>query len=127
MIRTTVLFCDDVRIERTGKHLIIGVYLNELIPLEMPSNVALSLWVRFQGIPAGNHRLALRIKPPGDVPSITVDGGGENGEDDVTMIVGGLPIELQTTGLLSVYVAFDGEPETEVGTIKITSPRSAAS
>lgn len=41
-----VIICDEVRKEDNGKHLIIGVYPNNMLVPEFPANLAPSIWMQ---------------------------------------------------------------------------------
>ena len=43
-----VVVCDLVRMEDTGKHLIIGVYPNDIRFASLPNNINLNIWVQFR-------------------------------------------------------------------------------
>jgi hypothetical protein len=42
------VFCDDIRREVTGKHILIGVYAGDIILPHLPAPVVLSVWVPFK-------------------------------------------------------------------------------
>ena len=41
------IICDDVRKEENGKHMIIGVYLNDIIVTEFPAKSQICTWFQF--------------------------------------------------------------------------------
>ncbi|MFB2549985.1 hypothetical protein [Ensifer soli] len=58
-VTATVIFCDDVRTEDNGKLLLIGVYSANVEFFVSPAQTHLTTWVRFYGITAGEHTVAL--------------------------------------------------------------------
>ncbi len=47
-VTATVLFCDDIRFEMSGKMLFVGVYLDDLVPVVLHLVIQLAIWVRVQ-------------------------------------------------------------------------------
>lgn len=43
-----IVFCDDIRREDNGKELLIGVYGSGLTLRQMPAQIAISQWIRFE-------------------------------------------------------------------------------
>lgn len=48
----TGIICDDVRIESNNKHILIGVYHNDILVSEIPTTIWLTLWMRMIDIDA---------------------------------------------------------------------------
>jgi hypothetical protein len=67
-LRSSIIFCDDIRTEINGKLILIGVYADGLIPGVLPQTVLLSVHLRIWDLPVGHHKLAF---------ALTVDGKGE--------------------------------------------------
>lgn len=60
-----VIFCDDIRIEETGKQLLIGVYPNGIaLAGILPSVIRIVAWLQVFGLKAGDHELVLTLTPP---------------------------------------------------------------
>lgn len=58
----SVVLCEDIRIEDTGKHLLIGVYLNDIVVSQFDAPIVLRLWVQFYPDKDGDLSLELRMK-----------------------------------------------------------------
>lgn len=56
-----VAFCDDIRFENTGKAILIGLYVEDLIPTHLPQVVPMSFWVRLNGLPVGETAVTMKI------------------------------------------------------------------
>ena len=44
------IICDDVRVERNGKHIIIGVYSGDIVVSETPALVPIMLWLQIDDV-----------------------------------------------------------------------------
>lgn len=58
----SVILCDDVRIEDSGKHLLIGVYTNGISVASFPANLLLSIWLNVSFDEIGEFGFQLEIK-----------------------------------------------------------------
>ena len=58
---TNVIICDDVRREHTGKHIIIGVYPDNILVPEFPATVMLCIWAQFLPDEIGEKSIEIRI------------------------------------------------------------------
>lgn len=101
-LSASIIFCDDIRIEANGKHILVGVYLANLVPAALPQSLALSIWVRLRGLVAGVHNVSFKVTANGvtqveaDV-SITV----QDGDALSHMSLIGLPIHLTHQGKIT--------------------------
>ena len=55
------IICDEVRVEDTGKHIIIGVYSESIAVSDFPANLLLSFWIQFYVDRDGEIDIELRI------------------------------------------------------------------
>ena len=60
----SVILCDDIRVEDTRKHLLIGVYLRNIIVEQFDAALVFRLWVQFYPDKEGDLSLQVRIKGP---------------------------------------------------------------
>ena len=64
----SVIVCDDIRKEVTGKEILIGVYSGEIVLRSFPNQFPASLWIEADTPKAGKHEVVLRVsltnKPP---------------------------------------------------------------
>jgi len=105
--RFSVVVCDDIRQETSGKLILIGVYQDN-ITAKLPIDVGMSIWVRFLDLPAGEHSIEFEMHFNGNE---IVKGGGEIGSN-TELSVGGfaLPkveVPLVEPGTLEFFVALD--------------------
>ena len=56
-----VIICDGVRKEEGGKHLIIGVYPDDILVADFPATVALCAWVQFLPDQVGEIPIEIRV------------------------------------------------------------------
>lgn len=111
IIRTTVVFCDDIRQEGNGKHILIGVYSGSLTPIDpFPNVFYVSAFVRVVGLEGGLHSFSFRMI--GTDGSEAAETGGEIHVDPnlrVTILaLRGLQIVIGGAGLLKAELALDG-------------------
>lgn len=60
-----VTFCDQIRIENSGKHLLIGVYPGDVMTVsQIPGTVHLSAWVKVRDLPAGAYSFEMTFLSP---------------------------------------------------------------
>lgn len=122
----TAVFCDDIRQEGNGKHILIGVYGNDLVPGSLPATFPLSLWLKVDDPPLGLRKFKFTLK------SSTGDEAGLEGElqlpedasqKSVVLAFGGLPVQVRSPGQVTAHLSFDGKPAEKVGTLEVTQPR----
>lgn len=123
---TTVVVCEDIRIEGNGKHILIGVYPTDMIVGQFPASLRLAFWIRiYPPPPPGDHAFRAIIRVPG---------GGEGAIDGSVAVAGNIPdkvpvvlaltavpVELSETGEMEVLVGFDGKAPDVVGSMPIRS------
>ncbi|MEO9168126.1 MAG: hypothetical protein ABI230_06965 [Aestuariivirga sp.] len=63
--QTSIIFCDDIRVERNGKYIVIGVYGDVLVPRILPQTLNLSVFLRIWDLPVGRHKLAFTLSVDG--------------------------------------------------------------
>ncbi len=107
-----LIYCDDVRIEGNGKHLIIGVYQSDLILNDpLPVALGLTLYVRIWGLGVGRHAIEFKIDMPGGEEAKT-DQGQLDLHLNVPMLslpVGPIPVTISKLGPISTKITIDGE------------------
>jgi hypothetical protein len=124
------LFCDDIRLEASGKQILIGVYPGDIVLQSFPATIAISSWVAFtregnigeqlsvefriintSGQALGYGSLVLTFTRPGDEGAIALPP---------------LPISLTTPDTLSLQLRqHDGDWQT-VRSIGVVRPISDA-
>lgn len=125
-MKVSILFCDDVRIEQSGKHIVVGVYPADLVPPTIPSVITLAVYIRVEGLASGSHTFKLRLLPPKEINPLVVEGTGQNADDPVSIIVAGLPLEIQEPGQLQARISFDEGKEFTIGELRIAAPLSSS-
>lgn len=123
----SVVFCDDVRREITGKDILIGVYSGDIRLPTVPALLGVSLWIQFRTI--GNGVVSARVR-------VTDPAGNTAGETKIEIPVGGaagtpsdntgslgmvpLPISVMQAGAISVYWSVGGNDFALIGRKRIT-------
>ena len=89
----SVLICDDIRQEKSNKHILIGVYNGEIIFPPGPNKlIPLCVWIEF-AIAPGHYdgvRMAIRDPHGQDIASTMIDLDVERG-DVPTILESGFP------------------------------------
>lgn len=122
------IFCDDIRIEENGKHILIGVYGVDLVPALIPVTIQIGIWVRFWGLAEGRRKFKVRLLDPSDREAASFDGDTEIARNDAPTIfsVSGLSVGIEGTGEIVVQFAFDNEDLVEIGRLKVSPPPGSA-
>jgi hypothetical protein len=123
MTKFNVFFCDDIRQEVTGKHLLVGVYSGDLIPASVPSTFPLCVLVRVQGI-KGHHRFRAKMTSPDGSIAMDIEDDFDMppAGDGFPLTFVGATIQVDGPGDITMEIALDdGVPET-IGTLKVYIP-----
>jgi hypothetical protein len=98
----TVIICDDIRQERNGKYLLIGVYGGNIAVGGFPADIVLAIWLLAQPKSVGQHQIKIRVVGPQN--STLVEGTLEVDLNDMNkaaiFALPGMPIQLQREGKL---------------------------
>jgi hypothetical protein len=119
-----VVFCDDVRVEGSGKHILIGVYPNGMgISGNFPTSVRLVAWLHMTGIPSGRHKIEFFLQGPGS-PNQNVHEGGDVDIDapwlPVAFFMGPFEIPVAKPGNIIASVSVDSGPLQQVGALNVS-------
>ena len=123
-VKAETLFCDDIRQELNGKHILIGVYGADLVPFQLPSTFPISVWVRLWEIPVGQHAVTFRLHAPNQASTAEMKGQIDvsDASAPIVLVFGGLPMQVTSPGeAVAELVLNDGEP-IRVGALKISEP-----
>lgn len=64
LVVDSVVICDDVRREMSGKDILIGVYGSEIVARALPGIIYLTLWVEFRPRKNGPIDLTIKLELP---------------------------------------------------------------
>lgn len=116
----TVLFCDTVRQEVTGKLTIVGMVQSDLIAERGPHSAAMSVFIGAAPAFAGGQRLEASVrlgdKLLSQIVSTTVE---PTHERTSTIIFEGLPVEFSDRCELTVHVKLGDEDFGQIGALSI--------
>lgn len=107
----SVVMCDDIRKEASGKDLLIGVYGGGLVVPSYPMMIQAAFWIELSTPVTENIPGAFRVTTPSGNPPIDVDFVLQVHEAGTSvLVIGGLPLALEHDGdvILSLRLA-DGE------------------
>lgn len=107
----SAIVCDHVRVEATGKHILIGVYTTDIVVPRLPIELPLMLWLQIDGDGDGENEtdyefrfaFAARDKVKG---GFTVS--RSNASERVAVPLGHLPVEFDEEGELRVDLRIAG-------------------
>ena len=109
-IEARTVFCDDIRREDNGKALLVGVYMDDLVPIALPAQFPLSIWIQATGFDIGKHPFAIKIAFPGVEKkfrmSAEIDVIDNSGPLSLTWTR--IPAEVHKSGLISVEIEING-------------------
>lgn len=124
--KVTVVFCEDIRQEFNGKHILIGTYGTHLMPAFLPQELMLSVWIRISETPRGKS--SFRVVLETDDGQVGIDGDYKLPENSpisgAVFAVGPFPVPMSKPGTIRAKFAFADEELQEVETLTVTSPDS---
>ena len=104
----TVLICDDVRREVSGKEIIIGVYGGSITVPRYPGTMVATIWLEFDAVEHGDHKLELKIETPSGNPpiEISIDYSVDN-SGPMSLFVPRLPLHFERDGDIVISIKLD--------------------
>lgn len=57
----SAIICDDIRVENTGKYLLIGVYVSNVLVRDFPSRLPLTFWTEVEPAKTGEFSAEMRV------------------------------------------------------------------
>lgn len=119
------VFCDDIRREDNGKMILIGVYMDDLVPSSIPLTFPLSLWVTFKSEEADAGKLSIILTLPGGKHvKMHADMEEMPAGSNVSFIFGGVPVEIREPGMITVQLQFADDEPIDAGSLIVTPPPS---
>ena len=102
-----IILCDDVRVEASGKQILIGVYTSSIIFQTFPATMAINIWIAAEVSDPGSVELNFRGDFRQDSASITlfeVKGSFDiEAADDYSIVhIGALPLTFPGPGKLLI-------------------------
>lgn len=127
MITYSVIFCDDIRQEVSGKHLIVGAYSGNLIPSGIPGTFPLSVLIKIQGL-EGRHRFVLRLLAPDGSESARIEDDLDvpNSLGGFPIVFVGAPMTITKSGEIVLEMSMDSEPPQKIGTLTVQTTEEAS-
>lgn len=123
-MKTQILFCDDIRQEITGKHMLIGVYDDQLNMNAGPGILPLAVYLQILGIPEGDHTLHIVAhKHIGnqrtEIAVVDIDVNIAKGNRLVALALPQLPVHVDSDCLVSVNIVVDDDIPLDAGELSI--------
>jgi hypothetical protein len=133
-----VLFCDDVRMERNGKAILIGVYSGTIDPSQIPATMQFVYWLIGTAEGEGEFSLQLKVefvledgavsqRADSPVLSGTVTNPLNEAKQHFQVAVPGAPMHITGPGQLVVSAKYTGvEDFTEIGRKHVVAPKATS-
>lgn len=123
-IKAIVVFCDDIRIETTGKHLLVGVYGGNINVNKSPFQLPLAIWAKITGLSLGTHSATfIARKRVGvettDFAKMVAEVNVENLITPICITLPGLPLSIDMDCTVEIVMSFDDQPEFIAGEIGV--------
>lgn len=119
-MRCNLVFCDDVRLEATGKHLLIGAYPLGIAVQSAPAAVRVVAWLQVFDIPLGDHSISLTLIPPRGRPvSHASMVGIKAAWLPVAVVLGVFEIVMESFGDIEAFLSIDGQAQGKIGSINV--------
>jgi hypothetical protein len=100
---TTVVACDDIRMEQNNKAILIGVYNGTMVVPGFPSDILLAWWIQIRAEELGKHELEVRVLKDGNSTLLRASIAIEiNAPGWSTLPLPRAPIQLQGPGHLEL-------------------------
>ena len=108
---TSLLLCDDVRKEASGKDILIGVYSGSIDVTAYPAMFPLMLWIEFEPEKLGDSPIRVQIDTPSGNPPIKFSAEMEVVIVETSvLIMGPLPITVERDGEILISMQFGDGP-----------------
>lgn len=114
-----VIFCEDVREERNGKLIVIGIYSTDIRFAEFPATAALSMWIRILGLPAGDYQNDLSVSINGEVQTVLPGIIVSDGSDVTQAFAQNVILNFPAAGMIEVTLRGDGLPDNLRSTLPV--------
>lgn len=105
---STALICEDVRVERSGKHIIIGVFAANIVVAQLPAFFPFMIWLQIEEVDVGEIEFEFRARLSGH--SLATGGFTTNHTEKrkATVPLGPFPVELTEKGDLTFDIKYKG-------------------
>lgn len=100
--------CEDIRVENTGKNILIGVYANDLNVTIAPAVLRIAIWLQFEGIEPQGAKFEFRSTLAGKKKfdgKVTINAPAV--DDKATVSLGPFLLRIEEGGDLRVDVRFE--------------------
>lgn len=119
-MQVDVVFCDFVRTETNGKHLLVGVYPGDVVmATHIPGPIQVTAWARVRDLPVGRHQFEMSYYSPQEslVAAATFNGVVEVLYDGMasTLYSGPASIFVEKIGYITVRVKITSSQQQVIG------------
>jgi hypothetical protein len=116
----SVVFCEAIRQEAGGKHILLGVTAPEVNVANIPALIPLAIWLAVKPNETGKFDIGIRIL---DVQKIAIIEGKLHGEfkdkSQVALAFGPFPIEVNEPGNFDFEWNLNGEGWKKIATYRV--------
>ncbi|KKB81043.1 hypothetical protein VW35_02425 [Devosia soli] len=122
----TVVFCDDIRQETSGKNILIGVYSGDLLPAVVPGSFPLSVYIKVQGL-SGHHRFRMKLTSPNGHIAMEIEDEVEfvPESDSLPLSFQNAVIQVESAGKITVEFTLDDNDPEIIGELAVHIPQTS--
>ncbi|MFN3623681.1 MAG: hypothetical protein ACK4TP_06410 [Hyphomicrobium sp.] len=105
----SVVLCDDIRQEKSGKFILIGAYLGTMLVSSLPARLKLSWWILATPAKKGKETIRVRLMSDGSGPIFTGELELSVGSlEEIAIVLPPIPVELKKEGAFMLEWQFEG-------------------
>jgi hypothetical protein len=119
----SVVFCEDFRLEASGKYTLLGVAASALTALSFPLVLKIAMWVAISPKEKGDLSAKFRVINREKATLVTGDLQAHLINTEKTMIVfGPFPLNLQSPDTVYLEWSLTGQKWVRIGTLQVNAP-----
>lgn len=103
--------------------MLIGVYMDDLVPSALPLTFPLSLWLTFKSEETDAGKMSTILALPGG-GQVKLDGemGRIPPDTHVSLVFAGMPVEIKEPGQITVQLQFGNDEPVDAGSLIVRPP-----
>lgn len=97
---TNAILCEDCRVERSGKNILLGIFVGDVLVTQFPAALVVMFWIQIDGLKAGDHNFEFRVKLENKIIAEASFSAGLKTNGLMTLPIGPIPLEFIKGGKL---------------------------
>lgn len=117
-----LIFCDDIRLEASGQHTLVGVYQEGIIANELPVLGKFACWLRIHGLSKGDHKVDFSLSalsPDGKVSGYEIEVEINDENFPSTMALGPFIVRVEDTKPIEAILVIDEDDPITIGKLGV--------